>query len=818
MLRKHRTAFIALAVYHFVFFFPTVFMQRIPSPNDVFANYEPWSKVRTVDVQNSLLNDPPTSYFTLMSLMKRDRSAFHWNPFIASGIPGFGSSASAVITPFILLPTFTLPLAWVYAGIILLKLNVAFFFAYLWLREERLGRAAAAVGAIVIAASGTYAVRWWWQATNATALYPALLWIVRRMMYGRRVPFWAVVLIAFTFAIAGFPIAMVYGVYLAAAYAVVLAIRRRSIPRLAPVAAAVLGVAAAAPLVMPFITFLQRSGYLVSRANSAQLTFPLRHLALFVLPDRLGNNAYHDWAGDPALGAFNNYIEATVYAGLLPLLLVFVAVLNRHARSRWFWCAALVLLLACMFGLPPLSAAIAHLPLMKYSPLTRLVLLLPLPIGYLAAAGTNVLARKWSLVAAVTAALVAADLSVFAGRFYPFVTRDAALPPSTPVIQFLQRQPRPFRIAAFFNYLWPNSAEMLSLEDVRGHFSSEGDYRRMLMRLDPTATSDRQTVIQFDSRTFNFHDRFAGLLGIRYYIEHKDIDILRWTVFGNSKPAVTDTDLLLIKPGSVMERDVAIDQQPFYALEIAVNLRSAKTSASRLVVTLMRGPTVVFHRAFTPEDIRVMSKVYVPVYAHFRQGEVARLRVESIGISGESVSCGADLAGKPALCYARVAVPLIFDRELPDGRVFVNAGEVPRFRATRRVSRMTAEEFLAKTSAVDFRDEAIITDTNAVVPQTSDATVTLRHYANDEQRVDVDAPAGTFLASSEKLTPELRVTIDGRSVKPVATNLLFAGVSVPAGRHAIVFSRRIGRGWWWVSGLAIALAVALSVIDVARRR
>ena len=69
-LRKHRVALIALAVYHFAFFFPTLFMHRVVSPNDVFYNFDPWSTVRKVDVQNSLLNDPPTSYFTLMSLMK----------------------------------------------------------------------------------------------------------------------------------------------------------------------------------------------------------------------------------------------------------------------------------------------------------------------------------------------------------------------------------------------------------------------------------------------------------------------------------------------------------------------------------------------------------------------------------------------------------------------------------------------------------------------------------------------------------------------------------------------------------------------------
>ena len=192
-LKKHRIALIALAVYHFVFFFPTLFMGRIASPNDAFYNYEPWKSVRQVDVQNSLINDPPTAYYTVLSLIKTDWRAFHWNPFIGSGVPGFGST---LLAPFSFFPALLLPLPWIYTGIILLKLNVAFWLAYLWLREERLGKGGAAVGAILFAAAGPIAVRWWWHVTNAAPLYPALLWIALRTARGKRTPVWAIGLVA----------------------------------------------------------------------------------------------------------------------------------------------------------------------------------------------------------------------------------------------------------------------------------------------------------------------------------------------------------------------------------------------------------------------------------------------------------------------------------------------------------------------------------------------------------------------------------------------------------------------------------------------
>jgi hypothetical protein len=72
-----------------------------------------------------------------------------------------------------------------------------------------------------------------------------------------------------------------------------------------------------------------------------------------------------------------------------------------------------------------------------------------------------------------------------------------------------------------------------------------------------------------------------------------------------------------------------------------------------------------------------------------------------------------------------------------------------------------------------------------------------------------------FLASSEKLTPELRITIDGKRARPIEINTLFAGVVVPAGRHEVMFTRRIGRGWW---PTAILAAMVIVISAVPRRR
>jgi hypothetical protein len=818
-LKKHRIALAALAVYHFVFFFPTLFMGRIASPNDVFYNFDPWKSVRQVEVQNSLINDPPTAYYTVLSLIKTDWHAFHWNPFIGSGVPGFGST---LLSPFSFFPALLLPLPWIYTGIILLKLNVAFWLAYLWLREERLGKRGAAVGAILFAAAGPVAVRWWWHVTNAAPLYPALLWIALRTARGKRTPAWAIGLVALCYALSAFPAAMAYGAYAAVAYFVYVVIReRRFAPRVLVTAAlaTLFGVMIAAPSFIPLAQLVKRTGYLESRATAAaEHVFPLHHFALFVNPDRLGNRALRDWRGDRALGTLNNYVEATVYVGVMALLLIPLAIANRRARSRWFWLAMLAVMLAAMFGFRPVAKIVGSLPGFKYSPLTRIELMLPIAAAYLAASGAALLARGRfrRAIGMLLAVACAADLAVFAGRFYPYLEPALASPPVTPTITFLQSQPKPFRIAPFFLYLWPNSSELYRLEDVRSHFSSEASYRRLLERIDPSAALTSSTVINFNSLKFDFNDPLVGMLGIRYLLEQRSIDVMKWTIFANTKPGVKEISAMVLEPGNAVQRHVRVDAEPFYAIELPVELQAELGRAPHLDVTLMKGPSVVYARAFTPGDITALGKIYVPLRPYARLGESVVLRIAAIGMRVRMLTGATEVAGDAPVFYGRVTTPLIFERDLPDGRIFRNVAEVPRFHAVTRTRRMTVDELLA-TKSVDFGDEAIVTDPRPLPVEASDAVVTLRSYADDAQVVDVAAPAKTLLASSEKLTPELRVTVDGRVVDPVQINVLFAGVPIPAGNHRVVFTRRLGRGWWWLAGIALVLLVALSVVDARRR-
>jgi hypothetical protein len=75
-----------------------------------------------------------------------------------------------------------------------------------------------------------------------------------------------------------------------------------------------------------------------------------------------------------------------------------------------------------------------------------------------------------------------------------------------------------------------------------------------------------------------------------------------------------------------------------------------------------------------------------------------------------------------------------------------------------------------------------------------------------------------LLTSSEKLTPELRIRVDGAVTEALMVNGLFAAVPIAAGEHEIRFERRIGRGFWPLGAAGVVLILSGVIADVRHRR
>lgn len=845
--RKHRLAILLAGLFLLIFFFPSLFMGRVVSPIDILYHYEPWGSLAGGESQNATLNDIPTSYLTLMTMLKGDWSTFHWNPYIASGVPGFASVGAAVLTPFVFLPTLLLPFSLICSGIILLKFLAAYVFAYLWLREERMGKAASAVGAATVAGSGVVAVWWLWPASNAVVLYPMLF-------YGAacsfRRPLRSIALLclaAFVYLLSGFPASMAYGAYAVLLYAIFRSVRMRKFPlasAIRSVAAAALALLIALPFIHPFAALLARSGYLEARDRaSAGLFYRPGHLESFIDPYRLGDPVSRDWIGDASLGVSNNFVEATVYVGLFPLLLGVLALLNRRAGARWFFVALLALTALLMFGVRPFPELVGALPGIKYTPLTRLRFVLPLSVGYLAAAGCALMLRTFArrlsdsrffnrdrtfsrALGILFGLLVTVDLAMFAAHFYPYIKPKVTALPVGPTERFLRQERKPFRIAPYFSYFFPNTAEMIKVEDIRSHFSSEAVYRRMLQRIDPGSWGEFGTVIQFNGLRLDLTDPFLSMLNVRYLIEQPSIDIVRWSIYSNTQPVGPDRGAMKIYPGQTLQRQVDVTDDQLHAIDLVFGFEAAQNDDSYLEVSLIRPETgkTVYRRRLAPEDLQ-LPKTYIPVRPFARRGNVLLLRLRSDGVRLGLLKTDAR-EGEAPLAYGVVRFPVILVREFKDGRLFENVANLERFRAVWKLRRSTMEAFLAEKH-VDLESEAFAFDPDShtvnalsgVAPLHRRAELQILDYRPSLQAVRTRSKVPFLFVSSEKVTPELRVSVDGRRVKPLTVNAMFAAVPIEPGDHVVVFSRRVGRGLWLLSlGAAVAVVATGFLQRKSQRR
>lgn len=812
----------AAAVYLLIFFFPTLFLSRVLSPVDVFYSYDPWRSLREVESQNGLMNDPATSYITLVSLMKEDPASFHWNRWIASGVPGYGSAAAAVCSPFILLPAILLPLNWVFSGTVLLKFLVPLLGMYLFLRELRLGKRASAIGAVATAGAGIYAVWYLWQGTNATSLYPLLLLTAARIAHGKRNSVLLMTVLAISFALSGFPATVIYGGYLAGLFLLIECVRRRVFPwreLLRALLAVTLGALIALPALAPFFYLIKNSGYLVWREGAAARgDYPLQAWRAFVDPLSWGDPLEHRWSGDPRLGTANNFIDSTLYLGLIPLALAPLALFARR-KDAWLWAAATLVLLLVLFGVQPFAGGAAALPGVGYSQLVRLRMLLPPLAGILCACGWLAvelrLLRRWRFrlrhAAAIVAALISFDLALFGARFHPYLERDVLTLPKSPTVAFLRGVPEPFRIAPMFDYLWPNTTELVRLEDVRSHFSSEARYRMLLERFAPKSFGESGTVIQFNALQFDASDPLVGMLNVRFIIEQPTIDILRWKVLENTTPASERIGDLQLAGGTMRSITFALPDDRTYAVELPAEIRAPGTVVLARVRRTASGE-VVAERRYDAADAAFISRIYVPLWKKVMPGEAL---VFELNVVSGGLSVPADGAGEPLLGWVRT--PLIPHSMRVDGKVFENAAALPRYWPVWETRKLSFEEMLADRS-IDFSTTAIVTGADYSIPASNDPKAKIRiiRYDGATIELEVESSAPFLLATSEKLTPDLRVQA-GKRATPVEINGMFLGVGLPPGKQKVVITRRLGRDYWPLSIAAFVVLIAAAIFEARGR-
>jgi hypothetical protein len=474
----------------------SLFGGKVLTQADALLQFEPWRSAAPDGYRpgNPLLLDQATGFLPWNDFVAEELRRGElplWCPYNYAGIPLVGTYQSAIYWP----------LNWIhyawpswdsYAWIALCRLVGAAAFAFLFLRKLGVGAAAAAVGGIGFMLSG-FMVAWLNHPhANVAMLLPALLWAVERAAAR---PGWrAASLFGLLFGLqllgghaqTSLHVGILVGCY--ALWRTTAPVRGR---RLAPGgllrlgAGALLGVALAAPQILPFLEYLAHSqaGAEFARPDLVASAGITDAMVLMVDPDHYGAPHTHDYEGP--LGPNLNYNEliggyvGRAMLGLVALWLCWSAWRGRARAAGLFFALAVAAAALIAWQVEPIHQLARELPVLRSTKLMRLLLFVAFGLSVLGAIGLDGVLRRiatgWVRGALAVAALlaVAAELLCFAHGYNPEVDPALVLP-RTATVAFLQEDRSPHRVLAVDNtVLKPNANVFHRIPMLSGYDSME---------------------------------------------------------------------------------------------------------------------------------------------------------------------------------------------------------------------------------------------------------------------------------------------------------------------------------------------------------
>jgi hypothetical protein len=147
---------------------------------------------------------------------------------------------------------------------------------------------------------------------------------------------------------------------------------------------------------------------------------------------------------------------------------------------------------------------------------------------------------------------------------------------------------------------------------------------------------------------------------------------------------------------------------------------------------------------------------------------------------------------------------IVYKLKSPMERAFL-VGQVEVVPDSLALERLSGFDFFPRVSAM------LDADPEFPVQAGVTGTVRWREWGVNNQKLEVDASGPALLVVSDNYYPAWRATVDGQPVPVVRANYLMRAVPVPAGTHEVEFAYRSGlfRASVWTSLLSILAVVAV---------
>jgi hypothetical protein len=732
-----------------------------------------------------------------------------WDPYIMGGMPYLADMQSAIFSPFSL-PAYVLPFWWSLGVIAVMKVVVAATGTYLLARALKMGQAGAFMAGLIFG-FGLFLVAWIpWPLDNVFPLIPWMLYATERLVRrpGVLPAAGLAALVALQF-FGGHPESSVYALFAAVGYFVlrllqgagggvlstVAEARRRGTSRVAALAGCVprpvvafvcalaVGTALAAVVLVPFLELLHNSSDLTTRPRSG-VHVQARYVFAAFLPSYFPDSFV---------------IETAFYAGALPLMLAFAALLRPRVERVAFAVVGAVSLLVVL-GIQPLFALAGHTPGLDQTYLSRLTIIYLLCLALLAGWGLDDLVRRRPsrragvTIGAVAVVVALLPLAVVAG------TRGTS-------VRYLHRA---IDIAWFFARApLPHAAHMVPVVRLTALvvWLTVAGFALALLLLRLTRVLPAR-VFALLAIALVVGDLFQAGMGYNPAVTQS-----------NATQPVTGAISYLQHQGTA--RYVGVT--PFNTtvpLPPDVNLRYGLTDLRGYDLPVITRFADLWARyvapatPLLPEDTPTVPLTVVNTLLP------STMRVLSLyGVRDILEQKHEPPPNVPGLTVA-------YDG--PDATVYANAAALPRTWLVGAQEVLPSPDAqLARIGAPGFHPrQAVVTGTRlaglaSVPPAAPPGTARITADAAERVAITAHATRPGELVLSDTWYPGWQVTVNGRPEAVAEVDYLLRGVAVPAGTDHIVFTydpQSFRHGWELSLAAGVVLGVAVAGSLVVRRR